>query len=333
MEAITQEECTAERRPPNTRSDFVPSPKATIGIPAYNEKGNIGPLLRELLSQVSSSVIEIIVSDDGSNDGTSSEVLRVAGKQGNHKCAVKLIEAKRRSGKATAVDKILKLARGEIIVLIDADAQIEEGCVDKIIKPFSEDKKIGVTSGNILPLNSNDESKLFSYMSCFQRELNDQLCRRLVNENLTPKVNGAFFAFRRDVVDHIPNSVVSDDEYISWRAQKQGYKATYVSGAKVYAKDPVNIRDYISKRRRILGGHFLIRNTLNYEVPTTRIDLLLPELGRLMVKHWKRISYLSTMIFLECLCRPLAFSDVVRGKVSPRYRVESAKSVSRRGQL
>lgn len=97
----------------------------------------------------------------------------------------------------------------------------------------------------------------------------------------------------------------------------------------MYAKDPVNLKDYVSKRRRVLGGHFLIRSTLNYDVPTTRVDLLLPELGRLLVKYWKRVTYLSVMIFLECLCRPLAFSDAMRGKVSPRYRVESAKSADR----
>lgn len=329
MKTIAQEKCASEEKASSIFHDSGDSLKVTVGIPAYNEKGNIGPLLRELLSQAGSNITEIIVSDDGSTDGTSLEVLQVAREKESHTCTVRLIEAGRRAGKAAAVDKILKLAQGDVIVLVDADTQIGKSCVDKIVKPLSEDGEIGVASGNILPLNSDDESKLFSYMSRFQRELNDQLCRRLVNKNLAPKVNGAFFAFRKEIVDHIPSSVVSDDEYISCRAQKRGYKAIYVSEAKVYAKDPVNLKDYVSKRRRVLGGHFLIRSTLNYDVPTTRVDLLLPELGRLLVKYWKRVTYLSVMIFLECLCRPLAFSDAMRGKVSPRYRVESAKSADR----
>ena len=329
MEANAKEEYPSESKWSDTDLASHDSSKVTIGIPAYNEEGNIGALLRGLLAQASSKIAEIIVSDDGSSDGTSSEILQVVrGEETKHQIKVRLIEARQRSGKAGAVDKILKLARGHIIVLIDADTQIEKDCLEKIVAPFFKDQRLGVVSGNILPLRSENESRLFSTMSFFQRELNDQLCQRLVNENLAPKVNGAFFAFRKEVVSHIPSNVVSDDEYISWCAQRHGYTVTYVSGAKVYAKDPVTVKDYVSKRRRVLGGHFLIKNFARYDVPTTRIRLLLPETGRLIAKHWRKVPYLFVMIFLECLCRPLAFSDARREKVSPRYRVESAKTVA-----
>lgn len=299
--------------------------KVTIGIPAYNEKGSIRFLISELLSQISSNVFEIIVSDDGSTDGTGADVLQVARTKKNHRCAVKLIKRKQRFGKTAAIDEIFKVARGNIIVLIDADIHISNHCVDKIVEPFSRDERIGVVSGNVLPLNFNDDNTFFSFISRFQREFNDQICQRLVNKNLAPKVNGAFFAFRKEIVDHIPHSVVSDDEYISWCAQNQGHTVIYVSDAKVYAKGPTNVRDYLSTRRRILGGHFLIRNTLHYSVPTTRMDFLLTEFGSLVVKYWKKMFYVIVMLFLESLCRPFAFVDAIRRKVSPRYRIDSAK--------
>jgi len=332
MEVSVQEKDIREIKSSYVRSGLNNSMKVTIGIPAYNEKGNIRFLISELLSQITSNVVEIIVSDDGSTDGTGAEVLQVARKTKSHPCAVELIEGKQRFGKAAAIDKILNVARGNIIVLIDADTLVSEHSVDKIVEPFSRDENVGVVSGNVLPLNLSDENRVFSFISSFQRELNDQLCQRLVNKNSAPKVNGAFFAFRKGIVDHIPHSVVSDDEYISWRAQNQGYKVTYVPDAKVYAKDSMNLRDYLSKRRRILGGHFLIRNALHYSVPTTRIDILLPEFGKLAVKYWKKMFYVITMLLLELLCSPFAFSDALRRKVSPCYRIDSAKFAVKRGK-
>lgn len=184
---------------------------------------------------------------------------------------------------------------------------------------------LGVVSGNVLPLNLDGDSGFFSFVSSFQQELSDQLCCELTSRNLTPKVNGPIVAFRKDAVDHIPNGVVCDDEYISWCAQKHGYRVMYVPYARAYARDPMSMKDYLSSRRRILGGHFLIRKTLHYSVPTTRIDLLLPGFGKLAVKYWKKSLHIITMIFLECLCYPFAFHDAIKRKVSPFFRIESTK--------
>jgi biofilm PGA synthesis N-glycosyltransferase PgaC len=325
MQATVQEKKMGEIEIPCLDSGSNAPMKITIGIPAYNEEGRIGHLLNELLCQVNSNVVEIVVSDDGSTDRTSDVVLEIAEKTGNHNCEVRLLNGRKRSGKAAAIDAILKTARGEIVVLMDADMRLSKGCVDKLVEPFSKDKNLCVVSGNILPLNGQHESRFFSFASSFQRELNDQLSRKLVSMRIAPKVNGAFFAFRRRVISRLPQTVVSDDEYISWLAQTQGYKVTYIPTARVYAKDPLNLRDYLSKRRRVLGGHFLIGMTSHYAVPTTRVDLLLPELGKLSARYWRKSFYILALVIFEGLCRPFAFSDATRGKVSPCYRVESSK--------
>jgi len=304
--------------------------KVSIGIPAYNEEGSIGILLNELLTQLDSNIVEIVVSDDGSTDRTCAEVLQVAGKAKNSHGVVRLIKGKQRCGKAAAINRILKVAEGNVVVLMDADTKLGKNCVSRLVDPFSHDKSIYVASGNVLPLNSSGESKFFSFASSFQRELNDLLSQWLIDKNQAPKVNGAFFAFRKKIVDHIPQMVVSDDEYISWCAQTQGHKVTYVSDAKVYAKDPMNVRDYLAKRRRVLGGHFLIKNTSHYIVPTTRIDVLAPVFGKVAVKYWRKSSYLIAIVFFESLCRLFAFSDAIQGKVSPRYRAESSKLLAKK---
>lgn len=332
MELSSSEENVRETKDLPLHSDLDNSPRVTIGIPAYNERANIRFLLNELLSQINLNVIEMIIKDDGSTDGTGAEVFKVAQTRKNHHCTVKLLEGMQRLGKAGAIGEILKVARGNIIVLIDADTRIGKQCVDKLVEPFSRDKNIGVVSGIVLPENLSDGNTFFSFISNFQRELNEQLSKRLLHRNLAPKVNGGFFAFRKEILDCIPSSIVSDDEYISWCAQDRGYKVTYAPDAKIYATGPQNVRDYLSTRRRILGGHFLIKNALHYSVPTTRIGVLLPEFGKLVLKYWKKMLYVIIVVFLESLCYPFAFSDAIQMKVSPRYRTGSAKFPTDRGK-
>ena len=49
--------------------------RLSVVIPAYNEEGNIGRLVKETFAAVPHQVLgELIVVDDGSDDGTGSEI-------------------------------------------------------------------------------------------------------------------------------------------------------------------------------------------------------------------------------------------------------------------
>lgn len=298
--------------------------KITIGIPAYNERERVSLLLQSLLKQVNHSV-EIVVNTGGSTDGTSEEIAKLARSlQSSH--MIRLITGEKRMGKAAALDDIVLRATGDIVVFIDADTMISKNSVNNLIKPFSEDEMTGMASGNVLSLNDGDD--LFSFISRFQRELHHKLCLSLRRKNLPPKVNGTFFAVRRGVIKGFPRHVVSDDEYASWCAQSHGYSVVYVPEAIVYTKDPTTLKDYIVKRRRILGGHFQMKQLLDYTVPTTSIRTISTNLIRLALNRWRKMVQIAFMASLELLCRVLAHYDVVRDTLSPCYRVDSAKFTS-----
>ena len=296
--------------------------KITIGIPAYNERERIGLLLQNLLIQVNKDVTEIIVNASGSTDGTIDEVVKTT-RASQSSSIVRLIAGKERMGKAAALNDIVLKATGDIIAFIDADTVVSKHCLNNLIEPFFIDEMIGVVSGNVLSLNNGDD--LFSFISRFQRELHHELCLYLGRRNSPPKVNGTFFAVRREVVKGFSRHVVSDDEYASWCAQSQGYKVVYVPKAIVYTKDPTNFKDYILKRRRILGGHILMKKSLNYTVPTTSISTISVNFLKLALKHWRKMLHITVMAFLELPCRILALYDVIRNKVPYCYRVNSAK--------
>jgi dolichol-phosphate mannosyltransferase len=90
----------------------------SIIIPTYNERENIGRLIERIfrISKKNRLNIEIIVVDDNSEDGTS-EVVSLLSK----KYRVKLLKRPKKMGLSSAVLDGLKIAKGNIIGVMDAD--------------------------------------------------------------------------------------------------------------------------------------------------------------------------------------------------------------------
>ncbi len=77
----------------------------TIVIPVHNESGNIGTLVREINSVlVAGPIYEIIVVDDGSEDGSSDEAMDA----GDH---ARVLRHEKRTGKSRALDQ--RFSRGQ----------------------------------------------------------------------------------------------------------------------------------------------------------------------------------------------------------------------------
>lgn len=295
-----------------------------VGIPAYNEKGRTGRLLYQLLQQRDVELNEIIVNTSGSTDGTRDEVISTA-KRCGALSLVKIIDTNKREGKAAALDAILKACNSDIVIFLDADTKLHNGCLKEILKPFIDDS-VGLVSGNVMPLYTHsDNEDFFHIVSRFERQLHHQICIDCMLKKEAPKVNGTFFALRKHLVNHLPYNVVSDDEYFSWYIQRKGYRVVYAPDAVVFTKDPENCNDYISKRKRIFVGHFLIKKTTGYLVPTIKFKKVFPHLLKFWIKEKQRIFYLFSMLFLQCISYILAIIDVMTNNIPYCYRVESAK--------
>lgn len=90
-------------------------------VPTYNERENVGPLIRELLAQEEN--IEVWVADDGSPDGTA-EAVREA--MGAFPGRVELLERKEKGGRGAAVIAAFKKGlddprRYDVLFEMDAD--------------------------------------------------------------------------------------------------------------------------------------------------------------------------------------------------------------------
>lgn len=94
--------------------------KISIVIPAFNEEGNIGPLLSETIDAIPPDVLgEIIVADDCSTDGTPQVVMDIAAQNP----LVRLVRHTTNAGQSAALRTGVLAARFPVIATMDGDGQ------------------------------------------------------------------------------------------------------------------------------------------------------------------------------------------------------------------
>jgi glycosyltransferase involved in cell wall biosynthesis len=98
--------------------------RLSILIPAYHEEKTIAEVLDRVAS-VDTSVLgfdkEIIVCDDGSLDGTATEIARMQGRIPG----LKLVRHPKNRGKGAAIRTALEHATGDYVLIQDADLEYE----------------------------------------------------------------------------------------------------------------------------------------------------------------------------------------------------------------
>ena len=106
--------------------------KISVILPCYNEENTIINILKKVNNQRENLDLEIIVSDDGSTDGTLNLLEK------NKNLFDKLIKSEKNIGKGAALKKGIASSNGDLIIFQDADLEYNPQDYEKLIKPFLE---------------------------------------------------------------------------------------------------------------------------------------------------------------------------------------------------
>jgi dolichol-phosphate mannosyltransferase len=111
-------------------------PAVSVVIPTLNEAENIHPLLTRIFetAQASQLSLEVVIVDDSSTDGTREQV---RGWQLTHPVTMVCRETK--DGLASAVIEGARIARGAIVVVMDADLSHPPEALPELIRPIAAD--------------------------------------------------------------------------------------------------------------------------------------------------------------------------------------------------
>jgi len=137
----------------------------TVLIPAYNEAGSLPELIErvtKVVDQITSSW-ELLVIDDGSNDGTA-EVVEV---QTQRVPQLSLISFRRNYGKSAALSVGFQRSRGSVIITMDADLQDDPDEIPNMLATLAEgwDLVSGWKQNRQDPFIKTSTSKLFNFVT------------------------------------------------------------------------------------------------------------------------------------------------------------------------
>ena len=163
----------------------------SVVIPVYNEENNI----REILKRVQAAKLakEILVVDDGSKDGTRTILKKLDGKG-----KVRVIYHERNQGKGAAVISGLKAAKGEILLIQDAELEYDPRDYPALLKPIEEGLADVVYGSRFL----GGPHRVTMFWHLVANQLLTLMTNILYNTILTDMETG-YKVFRRKVIENM----------------------------------------------------------------------------------------------------------------------------------
>lgn len=225
----------------------------SVGVTAYNEEENIGPLLAALVDQHLHRVEigEIIVVASACTDRTVPIVQGYCARYPH----VRLIEQANREGKTSAVNLFLEAAQHNICVLESGDTLPHEYAVEHMVRMFA-DPDVGMVGAQKVAVNTPDH--IAGLLSHLRLRMEHELCLEI------PRL-GEMIAFRK-VFDRIPADVAMDEAFVEALVVRMGLQVKYAPDAIVYNTGPTTVADFVRQRRRNHAGHLFLKHKYGYAV-------------------------------------------------------------------
>lgn len=189
--------------------------QVSVVIPAYNECPNLAELVPETVKALQGAGVtfELVVVDDGSTDGTPDLMQQFRGAE------VVSLRLRRNGGKSAALSAGLARAKGEYVVLMDADGQDDPAEIPNLLAALDADEDMGLVTGRRAVRNDR-----------FVKRTTSKLYNRVTS--MVTGVDGSDFnsglkAMRRDLVGSL-ELYGELHRYIPILAEWRGFKVTEV---------------------------------------------------------------------------------------------------------
>ncbi len=278
--------------------------QVSIGIPAYNEEANILDLLKCLKNQIErdAKIGEIVIFTDGGDDNTIGLIKGFKDKR------IKLVEGKDRKGQQFRQNQILRMFKGDVVVILEADIlPVNNFTINNLVKPYkiykpnSFDMVIG-SPVVVKPVGFFERILAFGYKMKFKIFAewkggnNVYTCGGHSMKALSKR-----FARKLSWPNDVP-----EDAYTYLYLKNLDYKLYREPSANAYMRNVTTIGDRLKQTRKFISGkkslykHFSKKNVdAEYGIP---IQLIIKHVAIEFIKH----PLMLLLYLLEVVCNRIA---------------------------
>ena len=224
----------------------------SVLLAAYNEQGVIARTLRSVLDS-DYPVLEVVVVDDGSTDGTAEIVRQIARADPRVRLVVQP-----NAGKARALNNGLTQVLGDYVVTLDADTILARHTITNLVRHFALDSAgtLGAVAG-VVRVGNRTRNLLTRWQALeyltqigVERSAHDALGAISI-------VPGACAAWRREAIAGVggySSATLAEDCDLSLTLHRSDWRITQDDQAPAYTEAPEDVDSLLAQRIRWTYG-------------------------------------------------------------------------------
>jgi len=219
-------------------------PLVSVLIPCFNEEKVIVASVARILHS-NWRKLEVIVLDDGSSDATAAKVREAFA--GEPRVTLLSFE---NAGKARALNRGIALAKGDVLVALDADTLFPADTLPQLVRWFA-DPKVGAVAGNAVVgnrLNLVTRWQALEYVTA--QNLERRALAALGAVTVVPGAVGAWRTSALKALGGYPHDTLAEDQDLTIACQRAGWRVEFDPEARAYTEAPDTVAGLLKQRFR-----------------------------------------------------------------------------------
>ncbi|SET21709.1 hypothetical protein SAMN05660297_01705 [Natronincola peptidivorans] len=261
----------------------------TVIVVNYHKDKLLYKCIESLQKQsISRDQYEIIIIDNDSRGGIINHI------KNEMKSSAKIETLKHNAGFTGGNIEGLRHAKGDYIILLNNDTEVEDNWLENLIKPFAKDPQIGICASKMIIYGTEKIDSAGDGCTNTARGYKIGEGRHFSQHNESKYVFGACggaVAYRREMLDETgflddDFFLIHEDTDMNFRAQLMGWKCMFVHDAVVYHK----VRSTIGEMSN-LAVYYSVRNAEYVWLKNMPLGLIIKYLPHKIIQEFGGIAY------------------------------------------
>ena len=247
--ALKHQKIKLRKKPEELNWNYKPF--VSVMIPAHNEQDVIQKTVENIL-EMDYEKFEVIVIDDRSNDNTAEKLKELEQKYDKVKALIR--DKNAFPGKSAVLNEAMNIAKGEAILVFDADARVKPDFLTQLV-PHLEKDNVGAVQARKVIINREENFLTRCQDNEYALDTHFQVGRNSIKGAVELRGNGELI--KREALADINgwnNYTITDDLDMSTRLHIKGWDVRFCADVCVYEEAVVKFIPLLKQRRRWVEG-------------------------------------------------------------------------------